>query len=222
VGVVLRAAALPARRRLLGSLIIAAGLLVLLLGFFVDLSGTVDPSQQQQVSAFGQSLPPSVAGHSSALPLNQGVTAAATLHHAFDHGLANSGRIATIADAAFRGGVGLIALAGAVALLSLLMPTFLRGLAGLIAGLGLAGCALVAGVLVGERTRLTLDTGPALHVNLGSGVWVCAAGLAIIMLGGVLAAVRALPGVIGGLSLTAAGAAGGAVLALLIGGDRIA
>jgi hypothetical protein len=207
----MRLLTLPLRgRRLIGVLILGLGVLLVLGGFFLDLSGTVDPTRQITL------------GGRASVPGQGSVTAAAALQHVIDHGLAGGGgRIATLADFGFRGGVVLMAIAGLVALIALVAPP-LRGFAGTAAGFGLAGDALVAGVLVGERTRLTFDgAAPQLHVDVGTAVAILAAGFAVVLVGGAVAAFRPLAGLFSGISLAVSGAVAGGALALLVGGDRI-
>lgn len=200
-------------RRAIGALILTAGVLIVTLGFFIDLSATIDPAHQltQKVTVGRNQF--------ASIPVGTGVTAASTFRHAVDHGLANGGRIATLADAAFRGGVMLMALGGASATLTLLAPP-LRGMAGTAAGLGLFGDALVAAVLFGERSRLTIAAVPSLHVDISAGVAVLALGFVVIIVGGALAAFRPLAGLLTGISLAISGGIAGAVLALVIGGDN--
>ncbi len=203
IGGAVKLATLPLRRRLIGAGIMLIGVLLVLLGFFVDIgkgpasTGIVAPVQQLDSD-----------------------TAAGILRHAFDHPLFGPNGV-HLPDIAFRGGVVLMAGAAAVALLTVLLPP-LRGFAGLFAGLGLLGDAAIAGVLFGQNTRLSIDFGhnPSIHINLGAAVPVLAAGFAVILVGGALAAWRPLAGLFSGISLALTGAGLGAVLAIMVGGSR--
>jgi hypothetical protein len=207
----MRVATFPLRsRRTIGVLVLTAGVLIVVLGFFVDLSAGIDPSHQLTIGR----------NQSASIPVGSGVTAGSTLRHALDHGLAGITRTASIADFGFRTGVIFMAIGGGIAALTLLAPP-LRGFAGLGAGIGLLGDALVAGVLVGERSRLTVAATPSLHVDISAGVVVLALGFAVILVGGALAAFRPLAGLVSGISLAFTGAALGAGLALIVGGDRV-
>ena len=212
MGSALKLATFPLRRRLIGAAIMLAGVLMVLLGFFVSIgSGPVHGSITVPLQ------------HSQALqiPLSSD-NAALILKHAFDHPLFSANTVRQVSDAALRGGVILMAAGGALALLTLLIPP-LRGFAGLAAGIGLFGDAALSGVLVGENTRLSVDFShnPQVHVDLGAAVWVFAAGFAVILVGGALAAWRPLAGLFTGISLALTGAGLGAVLALVVGGNHL-
>lgn len=208
-----RLATLPLRRRLIGAGIMLIGVLFVLLGFFVNLTnGPVH-------GTFPVLLP----GQAQALQIPLGsYTGAGILQHAFDHPLFTSNTVRELGDAAVRGGVVAMAVGGALALLAIAVP-FLRGFAGLAAGLGLAGDAAICGVLFGENTRITADFAhaPQVHVDLGVGLWVFAAGFALILVGGALAAWRPLAGVFTGISLAITGAGLGAALAVVTGGNHL-
>jgi uncharacterized membrane protein len=198
IGGAAKLATLPLRRRLIGAGIMLVGVLLVLLGFFVNLTNGQAP--QNAVSDD---------------------TAAGILHHAFDHPLVTN-TVQGLADAAVRGAVVAIAAAGALALLSTVASP-LRGLAGTGAGAGLAGVATVSGVLFGENTRVTADFShaPQFHVDLGMGLWILAAGCAVILVGAALSAWRPLAGLFSGIGLALGGAGLGASLALVTGSNHL-
>lgn len=202
----MRLATLPLRRRLIGALVMAGGIALVALGFFLPLTNDVVPTQ------------------SGALHLSvTSDTASGILHHAFDHPLFTGNTVRELGDAAVRGAVVAMAGAAALALLSIFV-TPLRGFAGLAAGLGLAGTAAISGVLFGENTRITADFAhnPQIHVDLGVALWVFAVGFVAILVGGALAAWRPLAGLFTGIGLAVTGAGLGAALALVLGGNHLA
>ena len=163
---------------------------------------------------FEQTIP-----QSFGLQLPRGVDAASTVRHALDHGIQGTGIVQHLADVAFRGGAVLMAAAALLALMLLLTP--MRGLIGLAAGLGLLGAALMAGVVVGSNTQLSDATGGHLHLTLGTGLYICAVGFAVVAAGGAVAALRPLAGIFTALGLAVLGAVLGGGLALLVGGDHV-
>jgi len=214
-GAVAHLAALPARRRTIGSILVLLGLIAVAFAFRLDLSGTLNPSNQVTVL--------NIRGHAVSLPQGGPVTAASTLKHLVDHPLAGGGRIATLADLAFRAGVAAMAAAGLLVLLPLLlgMP---RSFIGPAAGIGLCGDALVMAVLIGEHTRLPVGTAlvPALQTSpavLGAAPFLLAAGFATMLVAGGLTSLRPLAGVFSGIALAVFGGLISVALALLIGGD---
>lgn len=213
---------LPLRRRLIGSLIVVAGLLMVLLGFFTDLSGAtvhpadIDPAKVGPLTPQAlQNLADQLRGGLTA----GGDVAATALRHLVDHPLATPTRVSTVADGAARLGIALMAGGAVVAGLLLLTP--LRGFIGLAAGLGLLGVGLVAGVIAGTNVQLGSAFGGAIDVSVGRGVVICAAGFGVILVGGALAARRPLAGIFGGIALALTGAAAGVGLAVLVGGDHL-
>lgn len=213
IGGAAKIATFPLRRRLIGAGVMLVGVLFVALGFFVNLTD----------SPVHGSLPLLVPGQKTALQIPLGsYTAAGLLQHAFDHPLL-SNTVRELGDIAVRGAVVAMAGAAALALLSVFAAP-LRGLAGTAAGLGLAGVAALSGVLFGENTRITADFShsPQVHVDLGVGLWVLAAGFAGILAGAALAAWRPLAGLFSGISLALLGAGLGAALAVVLGGNHIA
>ncbi|HXA29744.1 MAG TPA: hypothetical protein VN193_13470 [Candidatus Angelobacter sp.] len=212
IGGAAKLATFPLRRRLIGAGIMLVGVFFVGLGFFVNL--TNDPVHG--------SIPLLLPGQGDALRIPLGShTAAGILQHAFDHPLFTSNTVRELGDAATRAGVVAMAAGAAVALLSIFVPP-LRGFAGLGAGLGLAGDAAISGVLFGENTRITADfANPQIHVDLGVALWVFAAGFAMILVGGALAAWRPLAGLFTGISLAITGAGLGAALAVVLGGNHL-
>jgi hypothetical protein len=212
VGGAVRVATFPLRRRLIGAAVMLVGIALVGLGFVARLGSG------PQVDTTGMPAPQFGALQ---VPLGSD-NAAGILQHAFGHPLFTSNLVQNLGDVALRGGVVLMAAAAAVALLTVFLPP-LRGFAGLAAGLGLLGDAAVAGVLFGERTRISVDFGhnPQVHVDLGAALWVFAAGFAAILVGGALAAWRPLAGLFSGVSLALLGAGLGASLALVIGGNHL-
>lgn len=212
IGGAAKLATLPLRRRLIGAGVMLVGVLFVALGFFVNLTdGPVHGS-----------IPLLIPGQSTALQIPLGShTAAGILQHAFDHPLL-SNTVRELGDVAVRGGVVAMAAAAALALLSVFVPP-LRGFAGTAAGLGLAGVAAISGVLFGENSRVSVDFShnPQIHVDLGIGLWVLAVGFAGILAGAALAAWRPLAGLFSGISLALTGAALGASLALVLGGNHL-
>ena len=212
VGGAAKLATLPLRRRLIGAGIMLVGVFLVLLGFFVDITGKA-PSSTVVVPA----------GKFGALRIPfSSQNAAGILQHAFDHPLFTANTVRQLSDVAVRGGVILIAAGAAIALVTIFIPP-LRGFAGLAAGLGLFGDAAVAGVLFGENARLSVDFGhnPQIHVDMGTALWVLAIGFGVILVGGALAAWRPLAGVFSGLSLALTGAGFGAALAFVVGGNHL-
>ena len=197
-------ATFPLRRRLIGALVMAGGVAVVALGFFLSLTNDVVPAQSSTLHLAVSSA-----------------TAAGILQHAFDHPVL-SNTVHELGDIAVRGAVVVMAGAAALALISILI-TPLRGFAGLAAGLGLMGTAAISGVLFGENTRITADFShnPQIHVDLGIALWVFAVGFAAILVGGALAAWRPLAGLFTGIGLAVTGAGLGAALALVLGGNHL-
>ena len=203
------AATLPLRRRLIGSLIVIAGALVVLVGFFMTLS--------QNAAAAPSTSTVLIGGQALSLT-GGGGTAADALRHLTDHSLARETTVQTIADLAFRGGIVAMAGAALVSVLLLLGPA--RGLIGLMAGAGLLGLALCTAVTTGESAAISTASG--LHVDVGSAaVVVLALGFAVILAGGAVAALRPLAGLFSGIGLAVVGAGLGIVLALVVGGDHL-
>jgi hypothetical protein len=216
-GAVAHLAALPARRRTIGSILVLVGLIAVAFAFRLDLSGSMNPANQVTVL--------NVAGHEVSLPQGGPVTAATTLKHLVDHPLAGGGRIATLSDFSFRVGVAAMAGAGLLVLIPILlgMP---RSFIGPAAGIGLFGDALVMAVLVGEKVRLPLGGAlvPAVQsapAVIGAAPFVLAAGFAVMLIGGGLTSLRPLAGVFSGIGVALFGSMVGAALALVIGGDHI-
>lgn len=212
IGGAAKLATLPLRRRLIGAGVMLVGVLFVLLGFFVNLTdGPVHGDVRVPL------------GESAALRIPLGsYTAASLLQHTFDHPLL-SNTVREVGDVAVRGAVVAMAIAGALALLSVVVAP-LRGLAGTAAGLGLAAVATISGVLFGENTRVTADFShnPQIHVDLGIALWILAVGFAAILAGAALAALRPLAGLFSGISLALTGAGLGAALALVLGGNHLA
>ncbi|HEV7680054.1 MAG TPA: hypothetical protein VGQ42_15950 [Candidatus Dormibacteraeota bacterium] len=212
IGSAAKLATLPLRRRLIGAGIMLVGVLFVLLGFFVNLTdGPVHGSI---------SIPSGSAG-AIQIPLGS-YTGAGILQHAFDHSLFTSNTVRELGDAAVRGAVVAMAAAGALALLATVISP-LRGLAGTAAGAGLGGVAAISGVLFGENSRITADFShaPQFHVDLGMGLWILAAGFALILVGAALAAWRPLAGLFSGIGLAVTGAGLGASLAFVTGSNHL-
>jgi hypothetical protein len=212
IGGAAKLATLPLRRRLIGAGIMLVGVFFVALGFFVNLSGG---------PAHGSITVPLSQPGALRIPLGSN-NAAGVLQHAFDHPLFTSNTVRELGDVAIRGGVVLMAAAGAIGLLAIFLPP-LRGFAGPAAGLGLMGDAAIAGVLFGENSRLSVDFShnPQIHVDLGAALWVFAVGFAAILVGGALAAWRPLAGLFSGISLALTGAGLGAALAVVMGGNHL-
>lgn len=202
-----RVAVLPLRRRVIGSLVVVAGVLVVLAGFFVNVYSIVTDTSDIGHSRGGLALS------------NDPMTPSQILRHALDHGISGGSTIQNAADAGLRGGVALMALAAVLALLLLMSPA--RGLVGMVAGLGIFGAAITVGIVAGDNTRLSDFTGGGLHVTIGGAGIVCALGFAAIIAGGAVAAVRPLAGLFAGISLAITGAVAGILVAIAVGGDHV-
>ncbi|HET9050544.1 MAG TPA: hypothetical protein VFO60_02510 [Candidatus Dormibacteraeota bacterium] len=203
-------ATLPLRRRMLGSLVVVAGALVVCAGFFVAVTGEVTTSGAPHIIIGDR--PISAGGGAG--------TAAYALHHLVDHGLASGSAVNTAADFLYRAGV--VAMAGAAALALLLLLTPARGLIGAAAGIGFIGVALVGGVTAGQSAELSTASAGSLHTDVGIGVVVLAVGFVAILAGGAVAAFRPLAGVISGVTLAILAVVAGIVCALVVGGNSIA
>jgi hypothetical protein len=215
-------ATLPLRRRLIGSLIVVAGVLMVLLGFFTDLSGAsvhpadLDPAKVGPLGPQGlQALADQLRGGLT----TGGDVAATALRHLGDHPLTTATRVATVADGATRLGIALMAAGAGLSMLLLLTP--LRGLVGIAAGFGLVGVGLVAGVIAGTNAQLSSAFGGAIDVSVGRGVVISGIGFGVLIVGGALAARRPLAGILAGAGLALTGAAVGLGLALLVGADHL-
>lgn len=206
------AATLPLRRRLIGSLAVLAGVGVVLVGFFVTITGdvTVATSGGKSISAQGATLP--LSGGSG--------TAADALRHLVDHGLATGTAVTVAADILYRAGVAAMAAAAILAVLLLFTPA--RGLIGAAAGLGFIGVALVTAVTAGQSAALSTGSNGTIHASVGAAVVVLALGFAIILAGGALAAFRPLAGLVSGISLALTAVIAGIVVALVVGGQTLA
>ena len=213
IGGAAKLATLPLRRRLIGSGILLVGVLLVLLGFFLNL--TSGPVHNFVVTTPSGST-------AVTIPIGSH-TAADNLKHTWDHGLLSGNTVRALSDAAVRAGVVGMAAAAALAALALVVSP-LRGFVGLAAGVGLMGDAVIAGVLFGSNVRLTADFShvPGMTIDLGPALWVLAAGFVAVLVGGALAAWRPLAGLFTGVSLAITGAGLGAGLALLVGGNRLA
>lgn len=204
------AATLPLRRRMLGSLVVVAGALVVCAGFFVTVTGAVTATGAPHV-VIGDT--PIAAGGGAG-------TAAFAMHHMFDHGLASGSSVNTAADFLYRAGV--LAMAGAALVALLLLLTPMRGFIGAAAGIGFIGVALVGGITAGQSAELSTASGGSLHTDVGIGVVVLGAGFVIIVAGGAVAAFRPLAGVISAVSLALVAVVAGVVVGLVVGGNTIA
>lgn len=208
----IKLATLPLQRRLIGAGTMLVGVFAVALGFFADLT---NGSQHGSVTV------PVPERGALTIPLGSH-NAMGILQHIADHPLLSDSTVRGVADAAVRIAVVFMAAGAALALVSIVL-TPLRGFAGLGAGLGLLGDAVIAGVLFGENTRVKVDFGhnPQLYVDLGAALWVLAAGFVLILVGGALAAWRPLAGLFTGISLAVTGAGLGAGLAVLVGGNHL-
>jgi hypothetical protein len=202
-----RVATLPLRRRVIGSLIVLAGVLIVLAGFFIRVYGF-----DAGTSAGGASTSRLALGTDPMSPSQ-------ILRHALDHGIRGDSTIQKAADAGLRGGVVLMAVAAALALVLLMSPV--RGLVGMVAGFGIIGAAVTIGIVAGDNTRVSDFTGGSLHVTIGGAGIVCALGFVAIIAGGAVAAVRPLAGLFSGISLAITGAVAGVLVAIAVGGDHI-
>lgn len=205
-------ATLPLQRRLIGAGVMLVGVFIVAIGFFASLTNGA------QHGSITVPVP-----NRSALTIPLGShNAMGILQHVADHPLLGDSSVRGIADAAVRVAVILMAAGAALGLVSIFLPP-LRGFAGLGAGLGLLGDAVVAGVLFGENTRVHADFShnPQIYVDLGAALWVLAVGFGLILVGGALAAWRPLAGLFSGLSLALTGAGLGAGLAILVGGNHL-
>jgi len=208
------AATLPLRRRLIGSLVVLAGALAVLVGFFVTLTPNAT-----SVGGAPASKTVIVEGYALSLTSSSG-TAADALRHLTDHALASGTNVQTIADLAFR--IGVVAMAGAAIASVLLLVGPARGMIGLMAGVGFLGLALCTAVATGESAALSTVNGGSLHIDLGTAVVVIGLGFVVILAGGAVAAFRPLAGLFSGLGLLALSVVVGIVLALVVGGDHLA
>jgi hypothetical protein len=142
------------------------------------------------------------------------------VRHTFDHPLLTSGIGSIIIDLGLRIGAGLIALAVVAAFFCNLIPT-LRGLAGLLAGVGLMGTAMVGGVMIGEHMRsLNICSGSLCSIDLHAAVWVIAAGFAAVLVGSAVGSMR-FAGLFGGVALATTGFGMGAGLAYLVSNQHV-
>jgi len=209
---VLKVATLPLQRRLIGAGMLLAGVFIVAIGFFANLTGG---------AAHGSITVPFSKQGALQIPLGSH-NAMGILQHVADHPLLSDSTVRGIADAVVRIAVVLMAAGAALALVSIFIRP-LRGFAGLGAGLGLLGDAAIAGVLFGENTRVKVDFGhnPQVYVDLGAALWVLAVGFAVILVGGALAAFRPLAGLFTGISLALTGAGVGALLAVVVGGNHL-
>lgn len=206
------AATLPLRRRLIGSLIVLAGVLVVLVGFFVTLTPNAS------VTAGSSTSTVIVDGHALSLTNGSG-TPADALRHVADHSVARDTNVQTIADLAFRAGI--VAMGGAAAAAVLLLVGPARGLIGLMAGIGFVGTSIATAVTAGESAALSTASAGTLHIDVGPAVVVLALGFAVILVGGAVAAFRPLAGLVSGIGLAVLAVVAGVVLALVVGGDHL-
>ena len=216
------------KRRKIGTIVLAAGAVLVAVGFLLPLtavSGTAAGagttlSVPNLPGGFTVSLP---AGSSTgvALPTSGSKTVFDLVRHVFDHSLLSTGIGSSLVDVATRGGAVLMAAALLLAVGCSALP-LLRGFAGIAAGLGLFGSALVIGVITGEHMRsVSLCAGGACTVDLHAGIWVCAVGFVVILVGGAVAAIRPLAGLFGGISFAVTGAVLGAGVAYLIAAQHV-
>jgi hypothetical protein len=204
------AATLPLRRRLIGSLVVLAGVGVVCVGFFATITGNITQTGPQQVVIGNASIPVS----------GDGGTAADALRHLVDHGIASGSAVTTMADIFYRAGVAAMAVAAIFAVA--LLFTMARGLIGAAAGLGFIGVALVTAVTAGQSASLSTASGGTLHTDVGVGVAVLALGFVVILAGGALAAFRPLAGLVSGISLALLAVLAGIAVALVVGGNTLA
>jgi hypothetical protein len=214
------------KRRRIGSLLIVGGVLAVFAGSLLPLNSLpgngVDQSMQLPklpgTSALGLPLGP---GSALALPTAGSSTLFDLVRHSIDHPLLTSGVGSIVIDIALRAGGLLIALAALGALACNVVP-MMRGFAGLIAGFGLMGTALVAGVVIGEHMRtLNLCSGSACTVDLHAGIWVIGIGFLAVLAGSALGAMRPLAGVFSGISVAATGFGIGVGLAYLVASQHV-
>jgi hypothetical protein len=208
-----RVAVLPLRRRVIGSLVVVAGVLVVLSGFFARI-GTLDTAQATSTPS-GRI----VAVEYTAADVGGALSPSQILRHAVDQGITGDTTIQKLADAGLRGAVALMAAAALLALLLLRSPA--RGLLGVVAGLGIVGAALTIGIVSGTNTRVSDFTNGNVHLTLGGAGVICALGFAAIIAGGAVAAARPLAGLFSGISLALMGVVAGVLVAIVVGGDRI-
>jgi hypothetical protein len=213
-------------RRRLGSLLILGGVLAVIAGAFLPLSSLpgdgIDQSPALPVipgtTALGLPVGP---GTAVALPTAGSATAFDLVRHAVDHPLLTSGIGSVVIDGALRAGALLIAVALIAAIASNAIP-MLKGFAGIAAGIGLMGSAIVAGVVLGEHMRtLNLCAGSICTVDLHAGLWVIAIGFFSILAGGALGAMRPFAGMLSGMSLALGGFGVGAGLAYLVASQHV-
>lgn len=208
-----KVATIPLQRRLIGSLVVLAGLALVLLGFFADVNGT----------STGQiAIPATTLTRDQAIPVQLfgGSTPYEILRHAGDHHIVTGSLSERASDVALRGGVVLMALGALVAIVVLFTP--LRGLVGLGCGVGLFGCALAAAVIIGRGNQVSSLTGGNFKLTVGAGILVVAVGFVGALAGGAVAAARPLAGLATGVGLTVLGVGAGAILAIGLGGSKLA
>lgn len=211
------------RRSRIGALLVLAGVVVVVAGCFLPLNslgGVGQSIQLPKLPGTGSEGLPLGPGSSLALPTAGSATMFDLVRHTFDHPLLTSGIGSIVIDLGLRIGGGLIALAVVAAFLCNFVP-MLRGLAGLLAGLGLMGTALVAGVMIGEHMRSqSICAGSLCSIDLNAAVWVIAAGFAAVLLGSAVGSMR-FAGLFGGVALATTGFGMGAGLAYLVANQHV-
>jgi hypothetical protein len=211
------------KRSRIGALLILAGVVVVVAGCFLPLNslGGLDQSVQlPKLPGTGSVGLPLGPGSSLALPTAGNATLFDLVRHTFDHPLLTSGIGSIIIDLGLRIGAGLIALAVVFAFFCNLVP-MLRGLAGLLAGAGLMGTAMVAGVMIGEHLRSqNICSGSLCSIDLHAAVWVVAAGFAAVLVGSAVGSMR-FAGLFGGVALATTGFGMGAGLAYLVANQHV-
>lgn len=207
-----KAATVPLQRRLIGSLLVFAGIALVLLGFFADLNGN-EPGQV--------AIPATTLTKDQEIPLRLfgGLTPADILRHAADHRVPPGTLANRAADVGLRSGVGLMALGAALALF---FAMAVRSLVGLACGLGLLGVLMVAGIVIGRGTQISDLTSGSFRITVGGGLMLAAGGFVAAMVGGALAATRPLAGLATGVGLTVVGVVTGTIFAVAVGGARLA
>jgi len=212
------------KRSRIGALLILAGVVVVVAGCLLPLNSLGDGLDQSiqlpklpGTGAVGLPLGP---GSAVALPTAGNATMFDLVRHTFDHPLLTSGIGSIIIDLGLRIGAVLIAIAVVAAFFFNLVP-MLRGLAGLLSGLGLMGTAMVGGVMIGEHMRSqSICAGSLCSIDLHAAVWVIAAGFAAVLIGSAVGSMR-FAGLFGGIAIATTGFGMGAGLAYLVANQHV-
>ena len=221
-------AAVPAavvilKRRRIGALAIIVGIIFVAAGFFLPLTRLPAPSNGTTL-ALSNGVVLTLPGQTAValpLPASGGDTGLALLQHTADHPLLTTNVGSMVVDIATRAAIVLMALAAILCLVLNTLP-LMRGFVGIAAGLGLLGTAVEMGILQGERMRtLALCSNASCNVDLHAGIWLCALGFAVALLGGAFGALRPLAGLISGVGFAIVGIVLGAGLAYLVAAQHV-